>query len=99
MLRLDRTPRKAGKIRSRLGDPVPTLDGFGASWTRADIEGSGTDQLAEPLLLHDVCAPACGATAGEHGGHHLCRHPGEVQYHRRPELDVCFDRTVGAAFP
>ena len=47
-------------------------------------------------MFEDVGTPACGASAGEHRGHHRRGDFGEVEDHRGPELDVGLDRPVRA---
>src|SRR4051794_14251633 len=83
------SPPRRTSPRSRpwsRGDLAPAVDRLGAARPRAYVEGRWAHQLAEALLFEDVRAPARRAAAGEHRGHHLGGHPGEVEYDCRPEL-------------
>ncbi len=62
-----------------------------------DVLRRWPDQLGLSLLLHDVRGPAAHARAGEQRGEQLGRDVGEVEHHRRPELDVGGQHAVGLA--
>ena len=70
----------------------------GLAWAGSGVEGGGPDELAEAFLLQDVCGPAGGARTGEHGRHHGCGDPGEVEDDCGPELNVGLDDPVRASF-
>src|SRR5262245_29841563 len=75
-------------------DLVPALDVLRLARTRADVPRGGPHEPAEPLLLQDVCAPSGDPGTGEHRGEHVRWYLGEVEDHRRPELDVGFEDAV-----
>src|SRR5690349_12404567 len=79
-----RRASSAGQLRQRTG-------------TGADVGGGGTNQPALALLLEDVSRPAGGAGTGEHRGEQLRWDVGEIEHHRRPELDVSGQHTIGLA--
>ena len=63
-------------------DVFPAFDRIGGTGVGAGVEGGGADQLAEPLLFEDVCRPASGACAREHGRLHVRGDLGEVEDYR-----------------
>src|SRR6185312_3386981 len=62
-------------------DVSPLLSRSNPRRTRGDIERRRADELAELFLFEDVGTPTGGASAGEHRGHHLDGHLGEVEDH------------------